>query len=164
VQLRRQVERLVAKVAADRGEAFPYAYVVEFHEDGERLHVHMAVPFYFNHERLRVLWGHGHVWITDKRKRGECAHVGANRAAAYLAKYAGKTFDQAEVGRHRYEVAKGWKVSSYQVRRRDLDEGQRYAEAVFMTAPEYVWDSKQCDDWAGPPVRVLFFTPRARDG
>jgi len=165
VKLRRQIERLVEKLVAARGgKVFPYAYVVEFHKDGERLHVHMAVPFFFDQRRLSVLWGHGYVWCTDKRKRGECAHVGAQRAASYLAKYVGKTFEHSEFGRHRYEVAKGWKVSSYQVRRRDLDDGQRYAEAVFMGAPEYVWDSKHCDDWAGPAVRVLFFAPRARDG
>jgi len=164
-QLRRQVERLVAKVQESRnGEAFPYAYVVEPHKDGERLHVHMAVPYFFDQRRLSLLWGHGFVWCTDKRKRGECAQVGANRAASYLAKYVGKTFEHAEFGRHRYEVAKGWRVERYEVRRRDLDDGQRYCEALFMAAPEFVWDSSTCDDWHGPPVRVLFFSGGADDG
>jgi hypothetical protein len=164
-KLRRQIERLVAKVIADLGgKRFPYAYAVELHADGERLHVHMAVPFFFAHERLGVLWGHGFVWCSDKRQRGECAHVGATRAAGYLAKYVAKTFDSSEFGCHRYEVARGFKVERYQVRRRDFDDGQRYAEALFMAAPEYVWNSGDCPDWAGPPVRVLFFTPRVRDG
>lgn len=161
-KLRRQVERFVAKVVAERGgERFPWVYVVEFHEGGERLHVHMAVPFWFPHERLKTLWGHGHVWITDKRKRGECRFVGAVRAAGYLSKYLDKTFGETEFGRHRYEVARGWKVKTYQVRVRDLDEGQRYAEAVFVAAAEYVWHSSSCEEWAGPPTRVLFFMARA---
>jgi hypothetical protein len=162
--LRRRVERLIAKVVAERGgRPFPYAAVIEPHQKGD-LHVHLAVPFFFDQRRLTVLWGRGFVWCTDKRKRGECAHVGAARAASYLASYVKKTFESSEYGRHRYEVAKGWKVERYQVRRRDLDDGQRYAEAVFMAAPEYVWDSRDCADWAGPRVRVLFFTPRVRDG
>jgi hypothetical protein len=162
-QLRRQVERLVAKVAEERGERFPYAYVAEYHEDDERLHVHMAVPFFFDHGRLGELWTHGFVWCTDKRRRGECRHVGAIRAASYLAKYVGKTFDESAFGRHRYDIARGFKVASYQVRRRDLDEGQRYAEDVFGSAPDCVWNSADCNDWAGPPVRVLFFTLRRHD-
>lgn len=164
-QLRRQVERFIAKVVEDRGgQRFPYAYVVEPHADGERLHVHMAVGFFFPHKRLGVLWGKGFVWCTDKRKRGECAHVGANRAAGYLAKYVGKTFEHSEFGRHRYERARGFDVSSYQLRRKNFDDGQRYAEALFLAAPEYVWNSEQCAEWRGPRVRVLFFKSRPRDG
>lgn len=164
-KLRRQVEALVAKVVAHRGgQRFPYAYVVEPHKDGERLHVHVAVPFWFNHKTLWAMWGHGFVWCTDKRRRGEARVCGAVRAASYLAKYVDKTFDFSDFGRHRYEVARGWAVTSYQVSVRDLDEGQRCAEAVFKGAPEYVWDSRSCEDWAGPPVRVLFFMPRPRDG
>jgi hypothetical protein len=165
VKLRRQVETLIAKVVAERGgRRFPYAYVVELHKDGERFHVHVAAPFWFAHARLTLLWGHGHVWCTDKRKRGEARVCGAVRAASYLAKYVDKTFEHSEFGRHRYEVARGWKVTSYQISVRDLDEGQRYAEVVFMAAPEYVWHSCSCEGWAAPPVRVLFFTPSARDG
>jgi hypothetical protein len=165
VKLRRQVGRFVAKVVQERGgRRFTWAYVVELHKDGERFHVHMAVPFWFDQRRLTALWGHGHVWCTDKRKRGECTFVGAVRAAGYMAKYLDKTFGFSEFGRHRYEVARGWKVTSYQISVRDLDEGQRYAEAVFMGRPEYVWDSGSCEEWSAPPVRVLFFTPKARDG
>lgn len=166
-QLRRQVERLVAKIAAEQNRGdFPYAYVVEHHKqnDTARLHVHMAVPFFFKHDRLTLLWGHGHVWCSDMRKRGECARVGANRAASYLAKYVGKTFEEVEFGRHRYEVAKGWKVTSYQVRRRDLDDGQRYAEGIFGGPPSYVWNSSDSEGWAGPPVRLLFFDGATSDG
>ncbi len=164
-QLRRQVERLIAKVVAERGgHRFPWTYVVELHNDGERLHVHLAVPFFFDHGRLSELWGHGYVWCTDKRRRGDCTFVGAIRAAVYLSKYVDKTFASSGFGRHRYEVARGWKVSSYQVAVRDLDEGQRYAEAVFVAEPEYLWDSRSCEDWSAPPVRVLFFIPRVRDG
>ena len=167
-KLRRQIERLMAKMVEERGgRRFPWAYVPELHADEERWHVHVAVPFWFDQRRLTVLWGHGHVWCTDKRKRGECSFVGAVRAASYLAKYVDKTFGESEFGRHRYEVARGWKIHSYQVRVRDLDDGQRYAEAVFMGSPTYVWNSAESEDWAGAysdesvhPVR-RFRTPRS---
>jgi hypothetical protein len=123
----------------------------------------MAVPFFIKHRRLTVLWGHGHVWRTDFRRKGERAHVGATRAAAYLTKYVAKTFESSEFGRHRYVTARGFKVTSYQVRVRDFGDGQHYAEAVFMAPPEFVWDSRTLEDWPGPPVMVLFFAPRARD-
>lgn len=164
-QLRRHIERLIAKIAAERnGNSFPYVYAIEPHADGERLHVHIAVPFFFDHARLGALWGRGFVWCSDKRQHGECAHVGATRAASYLAKYVAKTFGESDFGRHRYEVAKGWRYERYQVRCRNFGDGRRYAEAVFMAAPEYVWDSRGCEDWWGPPVQVLFFVPRADDG
>jgi len=124
----------------------------------------MAVPFFFKHAQLWSSWGHGLVWISDKRKRGECGHVGAVRAAAYLAHYTKKEFEDSPYGRRRYEVARGFGVLRYQVRRRDLDDGQRYAEAVFLATPEYVWNSRDCDEWHGPGVRVLFFGASARDG
>ena len=164
-QLRRQVERLVGKVVRERGgKRFPWTYVVEPHKDGERLHVHMAVPFWFDQRRLTELWGHGHVWCSDKRRRGSCRMVGAIQAANYLAKYLDKQFAGSEAGQHRYEVARGWRVQSFQIGVRDLDEGQRYAETVFMAEPFYRWDSSSCEEWAAPPVRVLFFMPRSRDG
>jgi hypothetical protein len=163
-RLHREVERFVAKVVAARGgERFPYAFVVEHHKSGA-LHVHMAVPFFIKHKRLETLWGRGWVWIRDKRKRGECAHVGAVRAAGYLTSYVKKEFEESPYGRRRYEVARGFKVLRYQVRRRDLDDGQRYAEAVFLGKPEHVWHSRDCVDFAGPPTRVLFFGPSVRDG
>ena len=75
-QLRRQVEKLIAKIRAEIGRDFPYAYVVEFHKDGKRLHVHIAVPFRFKWKLLDRLWTHGYVWCTDWRGKGECAFVG----------------------------------------------------------------------------------------
>jgi integrase len=56
---------------------------------------------------MAALWGHGWVFVTDKRKRGECAHVGAVRAARYLSGYVKKEFDESPYGRRRYEVARG---------------------------------------------------------
>jgi hypothetical protein len=163
-QLHRQVERFIAKLVAARGgQRFPYAFVVEHHKSGA-LHVHMALGFYFPHAEMATLWGHGFVFVTDKRKRGECAQVGAVRAARYLSGYVKKEFDESPYGRRRYEVARGFKVTTYEVRRADLDDGQRYAESVFMCEPAFVWDSRTCEDWAGPPVRVLYFPPGADDG
>ena len=164
VQLRRQVERLIAKVSKDLGHDFPYAYVVEFHKDGERLHVHIAVPFRYPFEKLDALWSHGFVWLSDKRRKGECAFVGAERAYRYMAKYMTKEFEASEFGRHRYEISRGWQVESYDVRVQDFGDGQRVAEGVFGGPPSFVWDSAEVEDWQAPPCRVLFFEMRARDG
>jgi hypothetical protein len=163
-QLRRQVERLRAKVIRETGRDFPYAYVVEFHKDGERLHVHMAVPFFFDQRRLTTLWGHGHVWCSDKRQRGECRFIGAERAVRYMAKYMAKAFEDGDFGRHRYERARGWAVETYDVRVFDFGDGQRVAEEVFGGKPRFVLDSADVEDWQAPPMRLLFFEMGAPDG
>jgi hypothetical protein len=159
-QLRRQVERFIAKVVQARGGRFPYAYVIEAHKDGERLHVHMAVPFWMPHAEVAEMWGHGWVFMTDKRRKGDCAWVGAERAAAYLAKYVGKEFESGESERRRYEVARGWSVQRYSVRCMDFGDGQMQAEALFGGPPNYVWSSSECEDWPGPAVLVLWFPER----
>jgi hypothetical protein len=163
-QLRRQVERLMAKVERETGRDFPYAYVVEFHRDGERLHVHIAVPFRFAWKTLDRLWPHGSVWCTDWRKSGECAFVGAERAVRYMSKYMMKAVDAVEFGQRRYERARGWAIESYGLRVLDFGDGQRVAEETFGGRPRFVFESADVEDWPAPPVRVLFFEMRTPDG
>jgi hypothetical protein len=85
-------------------------------------------------------------------------------AVRYMTKYLTKAFEVVEFGRHRYEIARGWQIESFDVRVRDFGDGQRFAEETFGGKPCFVWDSGDEDDWQAPPCRVLFFTVRARDG
>jgi len=162
-KVRRHVERLIAAVAAEQGGRFPYLWVPELHKSGHGIHVHMAVPFYFDQKKLTKLWGRGHVWCSSMGRRGTCGHARAKAAAGYVSKYVGKAFEVAEFGRHRYERAQGFPVTSYRVDFHTLDDGQDYVVAVFACAPSYVWDSSTVEEWAGPPCRVLFFMGRAPD-
>ncbi len=163
-RVRRHIEKLIAAVVGARGERFPYLWVPELHKTDHGIHVHMAVPFYFDQARLAKLWGRGHVWCSLMGRKGSCGFAQASAAARYVSKYVGKAFEIAEFGRHRYERAQGFPITSYRVRRYDMADGREYAEHVFRCAPSFVWSSTDEEDWSGPPCFVLFFMGRAPDG
>lgn len=164
-RVRRDVERLVKKIASDRrGRRFPYIFVLEHHKDGQRFHVHMAVPFFFKQKKLEKAWGKGWVFCTDMKSKGECSFAGARRAANYLTKYIAKTFEHSEFGRHRYERAQGFEPERRTISRHDMDDGQSYAEEAFGMRPAFVWSSAEVEVWDGPPTRALFFLGRAPSG
>ena len=162
-RVRRHIERLVKEVAKVRGERFPYLWVPEFHADGERIHIHVAVPFYFDQKRLTKIWGRGHVFCTDKKPRGGCAFAAAQRSARYLCKYIGKAFEVAEFGNHRYERAQGFAITSHRVRRYDMPDGVEYATNVFGCSPVFQWSSSNQEGWTGPSVEVMFFAGEPPD-
>lgn len=160
-KVHRHVERLMAKVVKARhGRRFPYVWVPELHA-AHGLHVHIAVGFRFEHGDLMLAWGRGGVWCQDMKRKGESALAGARRAAGYLAKDLGKALGESGFGRHRYGRAQGFEPQSFRVRRRDMDDGEAYAAAVFGCRPSDVWRSESVPDWAGPCCRVLHFPVRA---
>lgn len=155
---RRHVERMLARIAEERGRRFPYLVVPELHPKGHGIHFHIAVGFFYPYAKLRKAWAKGFVWAKNMKRPGECGFLGARRAANYAAKYVGKAIEETPFGGHRYERAQGFPVASYRVRRWDMDDGQQYVEAVvFQAAPIFVWDSTSVEDWQGPRCRVLFF-------
>lgn len=163
-QMRRHVERFLAKVRVDLRDGFAYLWVPELHKSGHGLHVHMAVPMWFDQRRLAELWGHGFVWCSDMKPKGLCAVAGSQRAAAYLSKYVGKAFEVAAFGRHRYERAQGYEIVCVKTVRYDMDDGREYAELYFGLRPFRVWTSEEAAEWKGPPVVVLFFMGTVPDG
>jgi len=90
--------------------AFPYAWVLEQHQDGS-WHVHFAVQdsHFTDFFALRRLWGKGRIRFDKRRReRGESRQE-LQRLASYMSKYLGKDFgDEVPSGRHRYEVAEGF--------------------------------------------------------
>lgn len=89
------------------GKQFPYIYVLEQHKDGH-LHVHLGVPyFFFPHDELMRLWGHGGVNFS-KRAKGSSKRDRL-RLAGYLTKYISKQVgEHHEQNDHRYEVGRGF--------------------------------------------------------
>jgi len=137
------------------GEAFPYAYVLELHADGERWHVHVAVPKeYMDKHRLQAAWGHGLVHFDDSRRgtrRGVSEREGARRLASYLAKYMGKSLgDDRERGEHRYEVAQGFAVRRVSMRFATLDGAVRWLSGQDGGGWVLAWMSSDIDQWDGP--------------
>lgn len=154
----RDVERFLARVIAHRGgERFPYVRVFEWHKSGHGIHVHMGVPFWFDHADLGFLWGKGFVWTSDMKPRGIAAEVGFEKAAQYLTKYVGKAFAVAQGGRHRYECAQGFPVTSYRFRARSMDDGAAAVREAFPRGIRRVWKSWEQKDWEGPDVLLVAY-------
>jgi len=153
-QVRRHVERLVAKIVQDRnGRRFPYVAVPELHATDHGIHVHMAVPFFYKHAKLMKIWGRGFVWCSAFHQKGECSFAGSRRAAKYL----GKAYDEHTFGKHRYWRAQRFPVERFTFRQRDFDDGEEVAVAVFHWLPYDVWWGK-INDFL--PVGVLTFPGR----
>lgn len=159
----RDVERLVAKVAKERGgQRFPYVRVLELHKSGHGIHVHMGVPFWFAQADLAELWGKGFVWCSDKKPKGAAVAVGARVAARYLSKYVGKAFEVTEFGRHRYECAQGFGVTSYRFLAKSMDDGISDGLSFFPSGIAHFWASTSDPSWLGPPVVAVQCLDRAR--
>jgi len=163
-QVRRHVERLIKALVNEQGERFPYVWVPELHPGGHGIHIHMAVPFYIEHEKLMKLWGRGIVDLRDKKPKGAAAAFGGQVAGGYLSKYLGKAFDETAFGKHRYERAQGFDITSYRVRRYDMADGVEYAMQIFGCSPVFQWSSADQDGWTGPPIEVMFFNCEPPDG
>lgn len=155
-QVKSDVNELMVKWRAFRGgEAFPYAYVLEYFESGF-LHVHVAVPLGFmDKHTLQKLWGHGVVWFEDRKApKGTSARKQSEILAGYLAKYLDKSFtdDAREFGEHRYEVAQGFDPE--QVRRSfpTLEAARVFLAEYEGESFKLCWQSSDKDEWEGRPV------------
>ncbi|GAA3531967.1 hypothetical protein GCM10022263_20630 [Nocardioides daeguensis] len=138
------------------GEAFPYAWVPEFHKDQQRLHLHFAAGRYIKRSVIEEAWGHGFVHIkrlsdvpAGSGTRGE-----ARRAAGYLSKYVSKSFaDQRIKGRHRYDVAQGFRPERMTVWGRSAGEVIGLASDLLgQRGPLHLWHSDEQPGWQGPPA------------
>lgn len=128
-----------------------WVWVIERHKSG-MLHAHLGLGAYVHYRVLRRLWGHGHVWANLIRA-GEA--TSARRAARYLTKYITKD-PVAGAGQHRYEVRQGFQPEAVRLSADTFDEAWRLAVGMMGgELPSYEWESRECQDWTGPPIAFL---------
>jgi hypothetical protein len=183
------VRRFFIALRATTGR-LPYLWVRERHKSGA-LHVHFALdrPLAVRcgncngrkglHVRriggpcLRCTWGLG--FVDARRLKVTTGRQATVAAAAYLAKYVGKAYDDDESGarseaegsagrnRHRYEVGQGFKPVRVEaeVIGPEGDVLEVLAGVYFGgRQPLFVWSSDVLgEEWEAPPVRVAFFDP-----
>jgi hypothetical protein len=155
VALREDLGTFFRRLRSSLGAALPYVWVPEWHPGGHGLHAHFAVGRYIGQGLIRDTWGHGHVHIkllgnlpVGSGTRGE-----ARLAARYLSKYLAKDLGDAEtVGLHRYEVAQGFQPRTIALDGSTSDEVLSWAKTVMEAPPEHVWQSRDQEDWTGPPA------------
>ncbi len=132
---------------------FPYVWVPEWHKTDHGLHAHFAVGQYVKRSLIEQAWGRGfvHIKLLGDLPVGSTAVDEARVAAKYLAKYVGKTFDEADVpGLHRYEVAQGFQPERLRVFGRTLDQAWGEAARVMGGMPVEISTSDDWTDWTGP--------------
>jgi hypothetical protein len=155
VQLRDDVAGFFRRLRRSAGDRFPYLWVPEWHNGGHGLHVHFAVGRYVRHGAIAAAWGRGfvHIKLLGDLPVGSAAPGEARLAARYLSKYVGKDLGGGEAaGLHRYEVAQGFQPKGETLYGRSADEVLGCAESRMGAAPEYVWRSRDSEEWAGPPA------------
>lgn len=138
------------------GEALAYVWTAEWHKTGHGLHVHFAVGRFVKRCLIESAWGRGfvHIKLLGDLPVGSGAMAEARKAAGYLSKYVGKSFDEARVpGLHRYEVAQGFQPRVEGVWGRTAQEAI-VAACVLMDGarPERTWSSSDVAGWQGPPA------------
>jgi hypothetical protein len=164
-QFREDLAGFFKRLRASTGERFPYLWVPEWHKSGHGLHAHFAVGRYIQRGLIDAAWGRGfvHIKLLGDLPVGSAALGEARLAARYLSKYVGKDLGQGEAaglhlgqgeaaGLHRYEVAQGFQPRNWPLDGTSADEVLRWAEACMGAAPEYVWRSRDTEEWAGPPA------------
>lgn len=139
------------------GAAFPYVWVPEWHKTGHGLHVHFAVGTFVPQRVICDTWGHGFVSIKliGDLPVGSGALAESRKAAAYLSKYVAKTFTESAdrlPGRHRYDLAQGFKPRKVSLHGRSPDDVLAQASEVFGMQPAVRWNSADVEGWAGPPA------------
>lgn len=149
-----------------------YAYSPELHPNGHGWHVNFFVAERLPHAAMKQLWGHGHVWVSDwKRKvkkregvsQAKAAKHAAMSAARYAAKYAEKDWSREvlEGGAHRYERSEGHEPAMVEGGARTVESGLK---AVFSLAGDeldglVVVFSDDIEDYMGPPWVFVRWEP-----
>jgi hypothetical protein len=154
-QLREDVGAFFKRLRGSTGERFPYLWAPEWHKTGHGLHVHFAVGQYIRRSLIDAAWGRGfvHIKLLGDLPVGSAALGEARLAARYLSKYVGKDLGDGEAaGLHRYEVAQGFQPKSWALDGTTADDVLGWAKSCMGAAPEYVWRSRDTEDWAGPPA------------
>jgi hypothetical protein len=156
-EVRGHVNRFMTRVRAAMGlGSFAYVYVVERGSRGtKRLHVHLLLRRGFDVNLLELWWQHGSV-DESFRASGTTGRENARRAAAYAAKYVGKSLaDDDPAWAHSYERAQGHNVRKVNVRCRDMWDGLKLAAGILGGLVE-VSRSLDWEDYYGPPAWSMF--------
>lgn len=139
------------------GQAFPYAWVPEWHKTDHGLHAHFALGRYAARSALVGAWPHGfvHIKLIGDLPTGATQLSEARVAGGYLAKYVGKTFDQERdrlQGLHRYDVAQGFQPRHVRLDGTSAANVLSRASDVFGSPPSSRWNSDEAAEWIGPPA------------
>lgn len=126
------------------------AYVIGFeHHKSGAWHVNVLLGDYLEHDAVHASWRRGFVWVSKFEGRlGESQRDAARRAAAYVAKYVAKEFEDSSPGTHRYEVAQGFQLREVRV----------YALSATGLLVEcgrevvYRYDAPAAESGRGPPI------------
>jgi hypothetical protein len=156
------VNDFLQRLRVHLGDAFPAAYVIEWNEDRQRLHVHLALQSRFiKWELLGQMWGHGLVQYSDGQKAVDQAHgkrAKARKLASYLCKYMAKAWAaDHEHGQHRYEVTQGFGVEKVRRVFKSLAAALGWLNDAEGDRPEFQWCSDRVEDWHGPPAWVFVY-------
>lgn len=139
----------------------PWVLVPELHKDGRHYHLHVVVCEYVPKRVIAESWALGFVDVRQLRRsrgrHGKAPKGQEKRAVAgYVAKYVGKSYEDPEPGRHRYEVAQGCQPESVQIVAGSSAEWVREACSVMGgSVPSDRWHSCFADGWRGPPALSL---------
>ncbi|WP_344784715.1 rolling circle replication-associated protein [Microbacterium kribbense] len=139
------------------GEAFPYAWVPEWHKTGHGLHAHFAVGKYIKRSMIEAAWPYGFISIKllGNLPVGSTSLSEARIAGGYLAKYVAKSFADPvarDLGSHRYDVAEGFQPERVGFHGASRGDVLAQASAFMAGTPGVVWDSSESEDWPGPPT------------
>lgn len=153
-QLRLDMARFFRRLRRSLGgKRFPYLWVPEWHHTDHGLHAHFAVGRYIGRTLIEQAWGHGfvHIKLIGDLPVGSGVLEEARLAARYLAKYVSKD-PAAGSGLHRYDLAQGFQPEAVAVWGRTIEEAIDEASRLLGRSPAYVWESRDQDEWAGPPA------------
>jgi hypothetical protein len=143
------------KLKRELGEPFPYVWVPEWHPGGHGLHAHAAVGQYVRRGLIDECWAKGfiHIKLLGDLPVGSGGLEESRVAARYLAKYAGKEFDEAKgPGLHRYDVARGYSPGVRMILGETVEEVIDEASGVMGYRPQIEWRSNPQEGWLGPPA------------
>jgi hypothetical protein len=146
-------------VMAEHG-ATPMVVVVEHHLDGH-LHVHFGFARFFDKRRFGAHWPHGFIDLRRLKSKAaggggrRQARVEARKVAAYLAKYVTK--ERHDRHRKSYSTTRGLAPAPRRSRFMREHEAHEWLAGMTGEVPASTWSSESMEDWAGPPVRLLFY-------
>ena len=156
---------LVQNFIHDHGKALyregKWIAVPELHPNGHGWHWHILVSRRFTKKEIQTL---REKWTDFLGRKGIVPSGSANyvrinikewrnasEAAAYAAKYVGKSFDEEvrEKNRKRYLVAHGIEIKEHVGSAASIQEVREFIEKNHAA---YVYDSKDDENWCAPPM------------
>ncbi|MBT9255866.1 hypothetical protein KMZ32_10310 [Phycicoccus sp. MAQZ13P-2] len=142
------------------GKPFPYVWVPEWHKSGHGLHLHFAVGDFIARGKIDRAWGRGfvHIKLLGDLPVGSGSFAQSRKAAGYLSKYVGKSFDDDAAGvkrpkgLHRFDVAQGYTPKRVLLQGASRDEVLEAAAGAMGGPPDVFWSSDEAEGWQGPPT------------